>query len=96
MSSNLQFLTDHIAELFKEFVESGEKRLADFLAEIEEDLTLVWTVPQERQARFLQRLEHQVLGVLEAQRIETVNMTKAGLAKTISVAIRFLIKTLAA
>lgn len=85
-------LRDLIAGLFDSFVKDGERRLADFLTEIEGDLAEVWTVPVERQERFLRRMELQMLGLLELQRIETVQATRQVVAHTVILAIRTLFR----
>lgn len=94
LNGHARIVADHIAELFEEFVQSGEKRVGDFVGEIESDLADLWTVPVERQERFLRRIELQALGLLELQRIETINTTKAGLAKAITLGLRLALKVL--
>lgn len=92
LNGNARAIADFIADAFDGLVENGEKRLGDFLAEIEEDLADLWTVPADRQERYLRRMEHQVLGLLELQRIETVNTTKAGLARAITLGIKLALR----
>jgi len=94
MSNPGQVLVEHIAQLFEAFVEQGEARLGDFLEEIEGDLAELWTVPLERQPRYLRRIELQALALLEVQRIETINTTKQGLARAITLGLRLALRVL--
>lgn len=91
-TSELRAVTDFVAELFGNLVESGEKRVAEFMAAMEQDIVDLWTVPPERQARFLERIELQALGLMELQRIEAVNTTKVGLAQAITAGLRLALR----
>lgn len=96
LNGNAQAIADHIADLFNAFVADGGKRYADFIAEIEEDLAEVWTVPVERQARYLRRIELQTMALIEIQRLQIVQTTKQGLAQAISLGIKLALRALAA
>jgi hypothetical protein len=94
MSNPGQAIVEHIAALFAEFARDGEARLGDFLEELEGDLADLWTVPLERQPRYLRRMELQALALLEVQRIETINTTKQGLARAITLGLRLALRVL--
>lgn len=89
-------LREHIAGLFDAFVEGGEGRLAEFLQEVEDDIAALWTVPAERQERYLRRLEHQVRGIIEVQRLELIGTTKAGVARAITLAFKLAVRLVSA
>lgn len=88
MTKHVRELGEFIAELFEAMVEDGSTHVADFLAELEEDLRSVHEVPPERQQRFLRRIELQAVGLMELQRLELINASKQALAASITAGIR--------
>lgn len=87
-------IAEFVEGLLRSTADDATAHIADFLAEIEQDIAELWTVPPERQERYLRRIELQIVALVEIQRIRLVSTTKRGLASAITHAIRLALRLL--
>lgn len=87
-------VAEFIAGLFRASADEGAAQAEAFVAEIEQDIAELWTVPVERQERYLRRIELQAVALIELQRIRLVNTTKRGFAAAITEGIRLALRLL--
>ena len=80
--------------LFEAFVLGGRELAAPVLAGVEADLAGLWQVPPDRQARYLARIEAQVLALAEQERLHVVGMTRRSLARAITLALRLAVRVI--
>lgn len=90
--------TRHAREMVDELLSSvviGGRELAEpVLRGVEEDLAGLWTVPVERQARYLARIEAQLLALIEQERLRFVGATRRSIARAITLALRLAVRVI--
>ena len=61
---------------------------------IEADIAGLWTVPVERQARYLGNVEAQLAALVESERLRVLGMTKRAFVQAISLALRLALRVM--
>lgn len=88
-------IRDALTLLVEDYIEDGKRHVSTFLLELEDDLDQIWTVPAERQARFLRRIQLQAAGIVEIERLRTIGLGRDAFTAALSATLKTLIRILA-